>query len=385
VTTVTIGASNGPATSGTCTSTTSINCVVVGQDIGNDVTGANAALSSTACGGNPCYGQTVFLDNGSSQTPTIAGAGTVNAGTYVDVCNINTGVQTLTPAAGTIGGSATKAYAAGTAASPAGCNRLESDGSSNWWVKPYGGSVAIGSVTGLGTGVATALGNNTGAASGMVTGGSSITSPISATGQLAQANGGGGMAHMTPNSAGTYMATFSTSGSAGSVSASGGMCFTPIWIGLPVTLEGIGFQIGTGYSGSGTGFAVGLYSSDTGASANRAKTLLASSTISSSTGTGATTLAFQSNYSITSPGWYWLAFQFGDATQKIYALQATSYQFIPGAFMGSSTFASLRTGIFGLSATAPSPGTMPATAPSMSEITASGSSCWLAAEIASQP
>lgn len=93
----------------------------------NTLTGANAPITSNYCG------SLVNLNNGSSQTPTIAAAGSTGFGAtwFVDICNIGAGTQTLTPASGTVGGASTLALSGGSAASP-NCKRLISDGVSNY-------------------------------------------------------------------------------------------------------------------------------------------------------------------------------------------------------------------------------------------------------------
>jgi hypothetical protein len=129
--TVTSIATGCQATGGTITTTGTIAT----QELQNLQTGSNYAIVTGDCG------HLDQLSNSGAQTPTIAEAGSAGfpSGWYVDVCNINTGAQTLTPGAGTVGGASTLVIAAGTAAAPK-CYRLISDGVSNYdIVFPPGG------------------------------------------------------------------------------------------------------------------------------------------------------------------------------------------------------------------------------------------------------
>lgn len=111
------------ATGGTITKTGTIQT----QEISTDLTGAAAPIIAGYCGGLE------LLDNSSAQIPTIAEAGSAGfpVGWYTDLCNPNTGAQTITPGAGTIGGASTYVLAAGSAAAP-NCVRIISDGVSNY-------------------------------------------------------------------------------------------------------------------------------------------------------------------------------------------------------------------------------------------------------------
>jgi hypothetical protein len=123
--TVTSIATGCQATGGTITTTGTIST----QETINDLTGSNVPITTGYCG------QLETLDNASAQTPTIAEAGTAGfpAGWYTDLCNVNAGVQTLTPGAGTVGGASMLVIYNGTAAAP-NCYRLISDGVSNYVV-----------------------------------------------------------------------------------------------------------------------------------------------------------------------------------------------------------------------------------------------------------
>lgn len=94
-----------------------------------------------------------YLSNASAQTPTIAQAGTTGfeVGKFWQVCNINTGIQTITPATSTIGGAASYALLGGTAPAPK-CVTIISDGT-NYTLFPAGTTQTIASGTSaLGTG-----------------------------------------------------------------------------------------------------------------------------------------------------------------------------------------------------------------------------------------
>lgn len=139
--TVTSIATGCQATGGTITTTGTISTRVTPTD----VTGANPAITAGFCGGLE------NLDNGSNQVPTIAVAGSAGfpIGWYTDLCNINTGTQTVTPASGTIGSASTYVLAAGTAAAPK-CVRIISDGVSNYLIEfpPGAGGAPSGAAGG---------------------------------------------------------------------------------------------------------------------------------------------------------------------------------------------------------------------------------------------
>jgi hypothetical protein len=130
--TVTSIATGCQATGGTITTTGTISTI----ETPTTLSGSNPAITTGYCGGLE------NLSNSSAQTPTIAEAGTTGftTGWYTDLCNINTGAQTLTPAAGTIGGASSYPIAAGTVSAPT-CVRIISDGVSNYLIAfPGGGS-----------------------------------------------------------------------------------------------------------------------------------------------------------------------------------------------------------------------------------------------------
>lgn len=96
-------------------------------------------------------GKIIYLDNASPQTPTLPTAASVGNGWFVSVCNINAGLQTLTPTTSTIGGNANLPISPGTSAKPT-CYSTESDGS-NYRLFPSGNIFQIASGTAaLGTG-----------------------------------------------------------------------------------------------------------------------------------------------------------------------------------------------------------------------------------------
>jgi hypothetical protein len=140
--TVTSIATGCQATGGTITTTGTIST----QETISSQTGSNYPFVTGNCG------QLVNLNNAGAQTPTIPVAGSAGfpAGWYVDICNIGAGAQTLTPATGTVGGAATRVFAAGSASAPV-CARLISDGVSNYVVVFPPGSAASGLTVGTTT------------------------------------------------------------------------------------------------------------------------------------------------------------------------------------------------------------------------------------------
>jgi hypothetical protein len=125
-------------------------------------TTATDAIVSTDCGNG------VYENRATSVAVSIAQAGTAGfgAGTYFLVCNINTGVATITPTTSTIGGASTLAIQAGTAAQP-NCVTFQSDGTNYNLLNPPAGS-----------GVAAALGNALSGAGGLSTTVASGTSAL---------------------------------------------------------------------------------------------------------------------------------------------------------------------------------------------------------------
>jgi hypothetical protein len=139
--TVTSIATGCQATGGTITTTGTIST----QTVITDLAGSNPSIVGTYCGGLE------NLDNSSAQTPTIAvsGSGLFVQGWYTDLCNINTGAQTLTPGSGTIGGQSSYTLAAGTKTAP-NCVRIISDAANTNYVlefPPSAGSVTASSTT----------------------------------------------------------------------------------------------------------------------------------------------------------------------------------------------------------------------------------------------
>lgn len=129
------GASGGTCNPGTtCALSTTVPPVVF--------TTASPAIS--AAGSN--LGAEIDLTNASADTPTIPGAGTAGypAGWYVwKVCNkAGAFVKTLTPGSGTIGGAASYALPAGTAAAPS-CISFVSDGVSDYKLNDIPASAGV--------------------------------------------------------------------------------------------------------------------------------------------------------------------------------------------------------------------------------------------------
>lgn len=90
----------------------------------------------------------IYLSNAAAQTPTLPSAATLtnSNGWFVTVCNINAGIQTLTPnVASTIGGQTTLPIPGGTAARPV-CWNVVSDGT-NYNLTPAGNVNTIASGT----------------------------------------------------------------------------------------------------------------------------------------------------------------------------------------------------------------------------------------------
>jgi len=91
------------------------------------------------------FGKLVLLSNASNQTPTLPTAATVGANWVTNVCNINAGVQTITPTTSTIGGAANYPLRAGSALSPT-CITIQSDGT-NYNLVSVGSTVRVASGT----------------------------------------------------------------------------------------------------------------------------------------------------------------------------------------------------------------------------------------------
>jgi len=86
------------------------------------VTGATDTILSTDCG------NIVYYNSASAIAITQpVPSGSFAAGFFTTVCNINTGVPTITPGSGTIGGAPTKAIDGGKASAPS-CFTYQSDG-----------------------------------------------------------------------------------------------------------------------------------------------------------------------------------------------------------------------------------------------------------------
>jgi hypothetical protein len=89
----------------------------------------------------------IYLSNATAQTPTLPSAATLTSsnGWFVTICNINAGIQTVTPTTSTIGGAATLPIPAGSAARPV-CWNAVSDGT-NYSLVPAGNNNTIASGT----------------------------------------------------------------------------------------------------------------------------------------------------------------------------------------------------------------------------------------------
>jgi hypothetical protein len=96
-------------------------------------------------------GNLVYYNSGSAVAVTQpAPSGSFASGFFTTLCNVNTGVVTVTPGSGTIGGAGTLAISAGTEAQPS-CVTVQSNGT-NFRLVPYyaaagGGTVTIASGT----------------------------------------------------------------------------------------------------------------------------------------------------------------------------------------------------------------------------------------------
>lgn len=89
----------------------------------------------------------IYLTNAAAQTPTMPSAATLTSsnGWFVTLCNINAGIQTVTPTTSTIGGQANLLIPGGTAARPV-CWNAVSDGT-NYSLVPAGNNNTIFSGT----------------------------------------------------------------------------------------------------------------------------------------------------------------------------------------------------------------------------------------------
>lgn len=96
----------------------------------------------------------IYLDNASAQTPTLPSAATLtnSVGWFVTVCNINAGIQALTPnVASTIGGTTSVPLPGGSAIRPA-CWNVVSDGTNYRLVAAGNTSTIASGTSALGTG-----------------------------------------------------------------------------------------------------------------------------------------------------------------------------------------------------------------------------------------
>lgn len=111
-----------------------------------------SAVPSTQTGTNYAIvngdrAKVIYLSNAAAQTPTLPSAATLtnSNGWYVTACNINAGIQTITPTTSTIGGAASLALPGGSAASPR-CVNIVSDGT-NYLLVPSANTYNIASGT----------------------------------------------------------------------------------------------------------------------------------------------------------------------------------------------------------------------------------------------
>jgi len=104
----------------------------------------------------------------------------------------------------------------------------------------------------------------------------------------------------------------------GSAMTAGSIYFYPFFIPQPITIDQLAFYVNTGAAGGSAYWNVGIYSNN---ASSQPGTRLAAGAGSNSTSTGNTAVSLNSNLSITTPGWYWLAFQAADTTMKTVAAQ----------------------------------------------------------------
>jgi hypothetical protein len=145
-----------------------------------------------------------------------------------------------------------------------------------------------------------------------------------------------------------YLPNFSQTAT-GTALVAGSVYFYPLYISLPVTIESLAIFAVVGAAGVDY-WNVGIY---TNLSSGRPGTLLGSGAGSISSSTGFISIALNSNVSITTPGWYWLAFQASDTTQRLVGIGGAGFHIFesgPGQFFGSPTLANAAT-LFGVSVT----------------------------------
>ena len=187
----------------------------------------------------------------------------------------------------------------------------------------------------------------------------------------------------------------STAGVAGSI------YFQPIWIGQPITIEGEASKITTAYAGSGTctnSWGVAIYANSgnrpTGAplaygySSNLNTGNLTVTFTNCTAVTGISSCAISPSVSFLAPGWYWMAFQYGDTTMCVGTPATSALNIDAGIWMGTSTLANIASNNFylqGVSVTG-TPGTFTTNPLSFTEYAASnGIIPWMAIELASVP
>lgn len=331
------GGSTSSSGSGTVTSIAT-GCQATGGTIttsgtiSTQLTTSNTYTSSqTLQSGDACH--QALLNATSAATLTFS---SVTSGQYGRIININTGVWTLAAGSGSIKG----------------CTLIAENQSADWQFDGTNYNVACGAAP--------------------------PPAPVP----------------MYTGVAGTYYASFLGIGNSGTSESSGFTCFTPIFISNISTWEGAVVNVTTAYSGTGTGWGLALYASGTGqgthAAINRPDgSPIASTSFQTGTGTSNQTVAFASHVQIT-PGWYWIAFEFGDSTQRIGTLGGTAGDspLLPGVYMGSTSANAVTWSnhVLGLSVAATG-GTFPTlnSSTSFSEITTTNGSCAIALEMYSVP
>lgn len=135
-----------------------------------------------------------------------------------------------------------------------------------------------------------------------------------------------------------YVPSIYTAPIAPTAAGATGICFAqPFALDKAITIEAISFNVTTG-ANAATYFNVGIYSN---APSGRPGTLLAQGAGLSSVATGAISIALQANLSLQ-PGIFWLAYQYGDAVQKLTSVNTTQTPGISNPFIyltGTSTAA----------------------------------------------
>jgi hypothetical protein len=107
---------------------------------------------------------------------------------------------------------------------------------------------------------------------------------------------------------------------AGAAMVVGSIYYTPVYIPVSGNVESLAVRATTGSAGS-VAMAVAIY---TNASGNVPGNIIANSAGNTNTTTGAITFSLTvPGVAAVTPGWYWLAFQAPDTTQRLYTYQQT--------------------------------------------------------------